>query len=355
MAEKPLAFVIMPFDTEFILVYEQLITPALEDAGYDVARADSFLEQQNILKDVVGGIARADLLVADLTALNPNVLYELGLSHAFRIPTIMLTQSIEELPFDLRSYRVLEYSVRFDLAHKLKDALNEIGERHTRRDIEFGSPVTDFYPADLEPKESHASVKVGNGEAVEEKGFLDFIVEGQQAGEHMNKSIEAIGNETVVIGEKLGGYSKQIAALNASPGPGTASRIYKLAKASATDMSEFAGNLRRIQPDLDASVELLSESYGGYLGWMQISNDEEKKSLVEFRGNIESLLGSTGSALVSTREFRDTAAGLRGISKDINTASRRVTGALDGVVSSLERVEAFCARILQIIDERLEE
>jgi len=94
MNKNPKAFVLMPFDPEFSSIYEGLIKLALEDAGYDVARADSFLDQQNILRDIIRGIATAHLIVADLTTLNPNVLYELGLCHGLRIPTILLAQSM---------------------------------------------------------------------------------------------------------------------------------------------------------------------------------------------------------------------------------------------------------------------
>ena len=51
---EPLAFVLMPFEPEFDDIYENLIKPTLEDAGYDVQRADSTFDQQNILR---GGFA----------------------------------------------------------------------------------------------------------------------------------------------------------------------------------------------------------------------------------------------------------------------------------------------------------
>ncbi|GAI12942.1 unnamed protein product, partial [marine sediment metagenome] len=74
----------MPFDLEFDWIFNDLIKLALEEVGYDVKRADSILNQQNILKDVVRGIAEADLVVADLTGLNPNVFYEIGIAHTMR-------------------------------------------------------------------------------------------------------------------------------------------------------------------------------------------------------------------------------------------------------------------------------
>jgi nucleoside 2-deoxyribosyltransferase len=108
--QRPRVFVLMPFDQEFAAIYEQLIKPSLEDVGYEVARADTLLTQQNILRDVIAGIAGASLVVADLTTLNPNVMYELGIAHGLQIPTVLIAQSIEDLPFDLRSYRVIQYS-----------------------------------------------------------------------------------------------------------------------------------------------------------------------------------------------------------------------------------------------------
>ena len=83
--ESHTAFILMSFEPTFVPIYEQIIKPALEDAGFDVARADSVLSQQNILRDVIKGIATADLVVADLTTSNPNVMYELGICHGLKI------------------------------------------------------------------------------------------------------------------------------------------------------------------------------------------------------------------------------------------------------------------------------
>ena len=53
----------------------------------------------------MSGISDADLVVADLTGLNANVMYEVGVAHALRKPTLVVTQEIDELPFDLRTSR----------------------------------------------------------------------------------------------------------------------------------------------------------------------------------------------------------------------------------------------------------
>ena len=74
--KKPTAFVIMPFGEGFDEIYNFFVVEVLSEAGYEVTRADDIRSCQNILKDIVRGIADCRLVVADLTDSNPNVYYE---------------------------------------------------------------------------------------------------------------------------------------------------------------------------------------------------------------------------------------------------------------------------------------
>ena len=103
------------------------------------------------MKDIIRGICEADLIVAELTSLNPNVLYELGIAHGLNKPTILLTQSIEDVPFDLRSYRIISYSTHFALVGELRQDLSSIARKHTEGSITFGNPVSDFSGLALPP------------------------------------------------------------------------------------------------------------------------------------------------------------------------------------------------------------
>jgi hypothetical protein len=116
---KPFAFIIMPFTKavplksgyrelgkeELDTIYS-LIRQILENLGYEVSRAES---PTDILRDIVFELDRADLVVADLTSLNPNVMYELGIRHGFCKKTVLLTQDRTELPFDIAGYQCIEY------------------------------------------------------------------------------------------------------------------------------------------------------------------------------------------------------------------------------------------------------
>ena len=142
MARVPHAFVIMPYAPEFDRVYTDLIVPAL--AGYDVARADTRLDERSIMEKIITGIRDADLLVADLTNTNANVMYELGIAHSLGKPTIMMAQSAGSLPFDIRSYPVHEY--RSDLADReaIVVHLQQLAASYRAGLIAFSNPVTDF-------------------------------------------------------------------------------------------------------------------------------------------------------------------------------------------------------------------
>jgi nucleoside 2-deoxyribosyltransferase len=108
---KPIAFVIMSFAPEQRGVYDAVIKPTFEeDLGWECWRVDERRGAGNIVRQIVEGIAQATLVVADLTALQSHVLYELGVAHTLGVPVLTLAQrGGEAMPFDLRSYRYLEY------------------------------------------------------------------------------------------------------------------------------------------------------------------------------------------------------------------------------------------------------
>lgn len=128
--ELSLVAVMMPFSTEFDVVYET-IEMAVQDAGLHCARADNIWEHDHVMGDVLSLLWRSGIVIADLTGKNANVFYEAGLAHALPRPTVLLTQRSEDVPFDLQSIRYLRYglgtSERAELRKKLSDRLANLG------------------------------------------------------------------------------------------------------------------------------------------------------------------------------------------------------------------------------------
>lgn len=75
-----------------------------------VGRADFYFDDPEFTEVIHQRIARADLIVADLTGLNANVLYELGQCHLLGLPCVLLIDAVEKLPSDLSLRKAIEYS-----------------------------------------------------------------------------------------------------------------------------------------------------------------------------------------------------------------------------------------------------
>lgn len=108
-SERPKCFIIMPFGGWFDKYYLEIYKPAIEEAGFSANRADDLYRPGNIVNDIWSYTKNADVILADLTNKNPNVFYELGLAHAITKPAVLITASMEDVPFDLRSLRVIEF------------------------------------------------------------------------------------------------------------------------------------------------------------------------------------------------------------------------------------------------------
>jgi nucleoside 2-deoxyribosyltransferase len=117
MADKKICFVIGPLgatgsDTRNRAdwLYKEVIEAALADfPDYELQRAGDFLAAGRIDDQIVNAICTADIVVADLTNNNPNVLFEVGVRQATGKPMILFASHRRELPFQLRDTRYIQY------------------------------------------------------------------------------------------------------------------------------------------------------------------------------------------------------------------------------------------------------
>ncbi len=106
---KTFVFVLMPFSEEFRDIYELGIKAACTEAGAYCERVDEQKFDENILERIYNQIAKADVLVAEMTGRNANVFYETGYAHALNKRVILLTQKADDIPFDLKLYTHIVY------------------------------------------------------------------------------------------------------------------------------------------------------------------------------------------------------------------------------------------------------
>jgi CheY-like chemotaxis protein len=127
-------FVIMPMSTsktcrgeDWTEIFNKLIKPAVEEAGYNYQCIRSEVLHGNIIEGIIEQLHRADLVIADLTDRNPNVFYELGVRHTLGGCTILITQNLKFVPFDLQHLAILIYDWRVgDDREKFKGKIKEV-------------------------------------------------------------------------------------------------------------------------------------------------------------------------------------------------------------------------------------
>jgi Tetratricopeptide Repeats-Sensor len=108
------AFVVRPFGTkqgiDFNRMQRELITPVLQAAKITGATTEAIARAGNIRTDMFEQLLLADVVIADISIHNANVYYELGVRHSLRPrTTILIRARRDEVPFDLRTDRYLEY------------------------------------------------------------------------------------------------------------------------------------------------------------------------------------------------------------------------------------------------------
>lgn len=352
-------FVIMSFDSEFEDLYsfiKEVIDKSDLDAEFELFRADDLLNQQNILKDIVVSIHESDLIIAELTGLNPNVFYELGLAHAFRKNVVLLTQAIDELPFDLRSYRVINYSTHFQRIKELEEKLIEILNKVIDGNISFGNPVTDWLGFEENNKiieiEEDTDVKAVTEineeilEKIEEKGFLDFLADMNDSMNKLTEIIEEFSEQTENMTKDIKEKSDQISKALESPSQGTASYVRKLARKSANILNEYGEFLSNYNKQYEKNWEIFEDSVlnlvkSPYIG----ANEDNLSGFNEFLDSMKDLQETMIKVRPNIDYMAISAASLKGIESSINRASALIEretnefgGLLDKSISTLERV-----------------
>jgi len=372
------AFVIMPFDQEFDEVYTELIAKPLEEAGYGVQRADDVEARQNVLADVVRGIAEADLIVADVTTANPNVFYELGLAHAMGVPTVLIAQqeSAEEIPFDLRQYRTEFYDTHFHRAKAIADALSKLGSLHAAGEASFGSPISDFLPgaarpaihaertggdASKEPEPADDRNGGGRAEAVgsieanaadDDAGLIDFVEAFSEAGDELglvlgtiNASTESVGSEIAILGQQM----NELDAAN----PAFNSQAKRLLLHAASVLDGFADNLEARQGELEQAVDKVTSNGLGYLTLLAENPKQFGEQLDTTRDAATGLRDIVADASRGVTELRDSIAALPPMLKQTNRARNRTVRALDVVIAQVERVRSYAEQSIRVSDSAL--
>ena len=138
-------------------IYTKLIKPTLSSFNnIDNLRGDEISSSEIIDTDMFELLLSADIVIADITTLNPNAIYELGIRHALKpYSTIILSLEQDTLPFDFNHNRIFRYTLedinddsrlrsKIERLHELvKNTVNNLDNRRETCDSPFYEYVKD--------------------------------------------------------------------------------------------------------------------------------------------------------------------------------------------------------------------
>lgn len=138
--DTSLVTAMMPFRPDFDNVRETM-RRACANTGRTLKAADDIWESSVLIQDVISLISRSCMIIVDFTGKNPNVFYETGVAHALGKEVIPITQSIDDVPFDLKHHRVFRYdnnaNGHIELQKKLEERMKTITQQHNWYEMMF--------------------------------------------------------------------------------------------------------------------------------------------------------------------------------------------------------------------------
>jgi hypothetical protein len=345
------AFVLMPFAAEFDDVFLHIIRTPLTEISFETLRAADASSSRNIMHDVIQGIFDADLVIADLTGANPNVYYELGIAHAFGKKVVLLTQDIDEVPFDLRAYRVVTYSTHFARVEEAKDLVRAAAVGVRDGTSHFGSPVSDYLAtaASRPPTALVATSQPSSSVESEEAGLLDVVADLGEGMSTITTIIEEVGIRLGKLNPKIVFTSEQmLGPLRYNP-----SKLREVVRILAVELDGYSTWLKGANGQYRTGIGKLTDG-------LDLLFSTEIATAPEARDGLESMVAALAGVEGAARVGRESMNGLSNvldkmpkIEKEFNRAKKRLSeetlslmGNIDQTISVMERTRLAAAQAL---------
>ena len=176
--------------------FKNIIEPVFTELGFLCFRASDIQHSGVIDIPMYENILKADFVIADITTLNPNVLYELGIRHAVRKNTTIIISDKElKYPFDLShiiidSYEHLGKAIDYDEVIRFKKHIKEKVQALIDSP-KTDSPIYTFFPNLNVPSFTEDELKEIQESITDEQSVTDLLNKAEEEKNNRNYS-EAI-------------------------------------------------------------------------------------------------------------------------------------------------------------------
>jgi hypothetical protein len=326
---------------ESVAVWEKIIQPACASVDLNPIRADKLDRAGEITNQVFILLHDADVVIADVSRGNPNVLYELGLRHTRNLLTIQIGEA-EKLPFDINVIRTIRFARTEGGYIEARDRLQAALENGLAGAFD---PVTatKVWNRSVPSLDSAEIVSIPmTVEDDEQPGVLDLISQAEDSLGDMQATltsfteiIQSLGSATEASSAELGeARNKGGGAKSALP---IVARFAKVIEPLVVRSEELAAKydreMRGAQGGIDVILRQLEEDPAQL---------EDASDFVEM---IDSLSAAASEGLEGMDGFAEAVASIEPISRVIRPTARRLRTSIESVATSTRVIEVWKQRI----------
>ncbi|WP_421076801.1 hypothetical protein [Microbacterium sp. IO18] len=362
---RPIAFIACPIGNKFaprgsverrwyddnVRMWEDVFEAACEELDLRAVRADKISESGEITEQIFTFLRDADVVIADVSGANPNVMYELGLRHTLDRPTVIVGE-YDRLPFDVNTIRTIQFrrteggliDLRDSLIAALRSALAGGGLPVSATRIWAEGAVA---PVAVIEQAVEVSAAEDDNEEDDEPGTLELLAEGERAVYGVSEVLTDASTTIQEIGEHTAVATEAIKASDAA-NKGFAGRLL-IAKELATTLAEpaddfavsVAGFIDHVQA-MDVMVR--------YVAGRGADSESDRADLQGFFASVISLVDAAEEASVNISNYGRSAANLRKFSSVLKSVSRSLEGSANTYLEGIAVISGWRALVEPLLD-----
>jgi hypothetical protein len=315
---------------ESVDIFENVIQAACQEFGITAYRADDIDKPGEIPEQVFQALLDEQLVIADLTGANPNVMYELGLRHTVNKVSIQIGEK-GRLPFDINTIRTIQFKrspsglivARKALAKAIGTTLAQGFDQPTATRLwQSGQPSA----PSSGPASSSVLAADPDGDSDELPGFLELLADSEEALPAFSEKLDLLNQLTVEMGAVADLYAPKLSGADTSAKKLSALHLF------ANDLEPLVKQYDQVTVEADNQSRLVE---GGLLHLLKTLSEDEDQA-IENREFLLSVSGMGKTALDvkedslpalydSTESLLHASAKLRPIVRLLRTAIERVS------------------------------
>lgn len=349
-----------------------VIEPACQQFGITPIRSDQMRHPGDIPTQVYTALRDWELVIADLTDANPNVMYELAFRHLTGRCVIALSE-VGRIPWNIGHLRtqlfarntagLIDVRKRLEAAITvvIRDGCVDLPVRQVFLGAVTAPPVTDAIPPlphlamavptePVSPPQSAGQFEADSGRFSDELGFLDILADWQDALGHAAETMELIAQVMGDMNAITERSTQEIAESDAKTGGSPRDRLI-IASRFAENLSHIADRLEPLVASYEADITRMDRGNSYLLEQIQAAPDALQSSdTIQYLASLLLLRNTTAQSMASSDSLAATTVGfaraanvLRGPSARLASTLRRISTLARPIYDWAGRAEAIIA------------